>query len=375
MSMGDCLSSLLGLDGADDPDDGALLDAAPEHGAGVRVDGGDESDGSLRPDARPGREDVESADGRQGPDGTLADPSVTMAVGTDGANRGGGEAEDIGDPGGGEEREPAGDPGVLRQVAVDRIEPNERQPRRRFTDGELDALAGSIAEVGVLQPLLVRRIDDGRYELIAGERRLRAAKLAGLTTVPAVVRRVDDQTSLEQAIVENLHRADLNPVEEAAGYRQLMEEFALTQEEVAQRVGRSRPAVANLLRLLHLPPGVQRLIVSGQLSAGHARAVLALPDPRQQEAVATRIVRDGLNVRDVEALIRSLGSDDRQAEGTGRGRRSPRGKSVAALEVERALAEVLGTSVEVRGAGGRGTLVIDFADPEDLERIYQIVLR
>ena len=191
----------------------------------------------------------------------------------------------------------------LSELPIDLVHPNHLQPRRTFDEDTLEGLAESIKELGVLQPVLVRETADG-YELIAGERRLRAAKRAGLRTIPAVVRTADDVGSLEQALVENLHRQDLNPLEEAAAYQQLIEDFDYTQEQVAQRVGRSRSAVANLLRLFQLPPAVQRLVGESLLTAGHAKALLAHPDRSYQEALAKRAVAESLSVRDVEQLVR-----------------------------------------------------------------------
>ncbi|MEL7155621.1 MAG: ParB/RepB/Spo0J family partition protein, partial [Actinomycetota bacterium] len=184
------------------------------------------------------------------------------------------------------------------------VRPNHRQPREYFDEDELGALAASIEEVGILQPLLVRRIDENQYELIAGERRWRAAQRAGVEEIPVLVRRTDDQGSLEEAVVENLHRQDLTGVEEAAAYRQLMDDFGLTQEAVAQRVGKSRSAVANTLRLLLLAPEVQRLIATRQLSSGHARALLGLSERSAQAELAARIVADELSVRQTEEIVR-----------------------------------------------------------------------
>ncbi len=266
-----------------------------------------------------------------------------------------------------------GDDRVFESVPVDSIRPNEFQPRERFAEAELAALSASISELGVLQPVLLRRIEADEYELVAGERRWRAARLAGLQEIPAIVRDVDDRASLEQAVVENLHRADLNPLEEAAAYRQLMDDFALTQEMVAQRVGKSRSAVANLLRLFQLPSSVQRLIASNQLSAGHARALLAFPDSRVQEELAARVVRDGLSVRAVEDLVRAAsqrGSDADLGGRPGAGATKPAGL----LEIEHSLGDRLDTNVEVSLKGERGRVVIEFADAEDLERLYRLLL-
>ncbi len=195
--------------------------------------------------------------------------------------------------------------GALRDVPIDEIEANRFQPRERFEEASLMALADSIRELGVLQPVLVRASDEG-YELIAGERRWRAAKRAGLTTIPALVRTADDLASLEQAVVENLHRADLNPLEEAAAYQQLLEDFELTQTTLATRVGKSRSAISNLLRLFQLPGSIQKLVMDGRLAEGHARALLGTPDRQQQERLAQRAVRQGLSVREVEEAVRAL---------------------------------------------------------------------
>ena len=261
---------------------------------------------------------------------------------------------------------------ALETVAVDAIRPNEFQPRERFAEADLAALSASISELGVLQPVLLRRIDDGQYELVAGERRWRAARLAGLRVIPAIVRDIDDLASLEQAVVENLHRSDLNPLEEAAAYRQLMDDFGLTQEMVARRVGKSRSAVANLLRLFQLPSSIQRLIASEQLTAGHARALLAFPDGRIQEELAARVVREGLSVRAVEDLVRAAsqrGSETDLGSGPGRGSVKPAGL----LEIERTLSDRLDTNVEVSVKGQRGRVVIEFADAEDLDRLFRML--
>lgn len=261
----------------------------------------------------------------------------------------------------------------LLRLSVTAIRPNSYQPRVDFDEAELDELAASVAAVGVLQPVLVRRVDVGRYELIAGERRWRAAQRAGLTHIPALVRDVTDREALEEAVVENLHRADLNALEEAAAYRQLVDEFGLSQEDVARRVGKTRPAVANTLRLLQLPPAVQRLVRSAALGAGHARALLALPDARTQLELAERVVADELSVRQVEEAVRALlrAEGDRERD---RSRRGGGDKPAPALEIERLLTERLDTRVDVSLGGGRGRLVIEFADLDDLDRVYQALI-
>ena len=266
------------------------------------------------------------------------------------------------------------DSGVYREIDIKEIVPNRYQPREHFDEETLVSLSRSITEIGVIQPIVVRELEDGQYELIAGERRWRAAKRANLSAIPAIIRTSDDLSSLETAVVENLHRQDLNPLEEAAAYQQLVEEFGLTQDDVAQRVGRSRSAVANTLRLLHLPPMVQRLLIEGQLSAGHARALLATPDRSEQERLATQIVEEGLTVRQIEEMLREedatepAGEDESPAKQT-----IPKVPDAGVLELEELLAVRLDTRVAVKLGKGPGKLVVDFADVDDLERIYRII--
>jgi ParB family chromosome partitioning protein len=257
--------------------------------------------------------------------------------------------------------------GALRDVPIDEIEANRFQPRERFEEASLMALADSIRELGVLQPVLVRESDAG-YELIAGERRWRAAKRAGLTTSPALVRTADDLASLEQAVVENLHRADLNPLEEAAAYQQLLEDFELTQTTLATRVGKSRSAISNLLRLFQLPGSIQKLVMDGRLAEGHARALLGTPDRQQQERLAQRVVRQGLSVREVEEAVRALeGNEAGDAPAPKPAALRPPGL----LELENLLSDHLATKVTVTMGTRRGRVQIDFADLSDLERIYR----
>ena len=269
----------------------------------------------------------------------------------------------------------------LADVSVDDISPNPYQPRVHFDEDSLGDLTESIRQIGVLQPILVRQTDDG-YELIAGERRWRAAQRAGLASVPAIVRAADDLGSMEQALVENLHRQDLTPLEEAAAYNQLLEDFELTHEQVAERVGKSRAAVTNTLRLLGLPPGVQRLLTDGRLSAGHARALLGTPDRARQEALAQQAVDEGWTVRAVENAIRgATESDDPSPEdtseplGDGAGI-SPltRLRPPGLLEIEKLLAERLNTRVSISMGARKGRVSIEFADLSDLERIYDVML-
>jgi ParB family chromosome partitioning protein len=263
-------------------------------------------------------------------------------------------------------------------VAVDHVEPNRLQPRKHFDEESLASLTASVRELGVLQPILVRAADDGRYELIAGERRWRAAKRAGMVSIPAIVRTTSDTHSLEQALVENLHRQDLNPLEEAAAYQQLIEDFELTHDEVATRMGKSRAAITNTLRLFQLPPSVQRMVADGQLAAGHARALLGTPDRSFQETLARRAVAESLSVRAVEDEVRARVQTSSDAEG---GAAGDAGADPAAppkrlrppgfRELEELLAELLDTRVSVDMGRSKGRVVIEFADLEDLERIYR----
>lgn len=272
-------------------------------------------------------------------------------------------------PGAAEHRAPSGT--GYREIPVASIRPNPFQPRDTFDEQALGALADSIREVGLLQPVLVRPAGDG-FELIAGERRWRAAQRVGLQAIPALVRETDDNTALEQALVENLQRDDLNPLEEAGAYQQLIEDFHLTHEQVAARMGKSRAAISNTLRLLQLPPSIQRAVREGQLTMGHARALLGTPDRAFQEALARRITKEDLSVRQVEEAVRArndgAASDPAAVEVPGRMR--PAGLA----ELEDLLGDHLDTRVKIRlGGGGKGTMAIDFAGLDDLERIYRAI--
>jgi len=271
----------------------------------------------------------------------------------------------------------------LLDIPVGSIVPNPNQPRVHFDEESLSELANSIREIGVLQPVLVRPTGDDQYELIAGERRWRAARRAGLAVVPAVVRATDDLGSVERALVENLHRQDLTPLEEAAAYQQLIEDFTLTHDQVAQRVGKSRSTVTNTMRLMSLPAGIQSLLADGRLSAGHAKALLGTPDRAYQEQLARRAVDESWSVRMLEEAIRARdskptddgGSDDSEsgssgAGDSGKGSPSTRLRAPGLLELEQLLAEHLSTRVSVTMGAKRGKVVIDFADLVDLERIY-----
>jgi ParB family transcriptional regulator, chromosome partitioning protein len=272
-------------------------------------------------------------------------------------------------PGGGE----GAVAGVYQELPVAVVKPNRFQPREHFGEEALAALADSIREVGVLQPILVRPVDDG-FEIIAGERRWRAARRVGLQTIPALLRTTDDASTLEQALVENVHRADLNPLEEAAAYQQLIEDFQLTHEQVAARVGRSRVAITNTLRLLQLPPAIQKLIQDDVLKEGHARALLGTPDRAFQEQLARRAVNEGLSVRAVEDAVRAHGAAPDKGGGGRRG--TPATGQLRApglLELEELLGDYLDTRVKVAIGGKQGKVTIDFADLEDLERIYRLI--
>jgi len=264
----------------------------------------------------------------------------------------------------------------LIEIPVQSITPNRFQPRTVFSEHALDELAASIRALGVLQPVLVRPAtnEEGEqtgYELVAGERRWRGSIRAGLATIPAIVREGDERASLEQAVVENLHRSDLSAVEEASAYRQLMEDFGLTQLDVAARVGRSRSSIANTLRLLNLPMVVQRLVLEGSVSAGHARALLAFPDSAFQSELAQRIVAEDLSVRQTEDLVRRAG---RRTVGQDRRTNGSVTKPAAALEIEEILGSRLDTRVDVSVSSGTGKLTVEFADMDDLDRITQILI-
>lgn len=257
----------------------------------------------------------------------------------------------------------------IQQLDVSAIEPNPRQPRRNFNEAELAELAESIGEHGVLQPLLVAQPENSQdYVLIAGERRLQAAKQAGLTTVPAVVRQASEEQLLVWALIENLQREDLNPIEAAEGYRQLADDFDLSHQAIAQRVGKSRSAISNTLRLLQLPKELQQAVQAGQISEGHARALLALDTAKAQKAALKTIVEGELNVRQTEALVRRL-SGKRTTAQTSKSKRSPEEK---ALEEE--LQQALGTKVSLRTSKKGGTVTVHFYSDEELNALVDRLL-
>lgn len=271
----------------------------------------------------------------------------------------------------------ANETGKMAEIPISAIQANEYQPRSRFEEEALVSLTDSIRELGVLQPVLVRQLGPDRYELIAGERRWRAARRAGLPSVPAIVRDSDDRHSLEQALVENLHREDLNALEEASAFQQLIDEFGLTQEQVAQRVGKSRSAVSNTLRLFQLPGSVQRMVASGELAAGHARALLACPDRAVQEALAAQVVSEGLNVRQVEERVRTLtkpAAEEDDGPSTAEPASIGATRPAALLELEELLGDHLATRVRASSASGRGKLTVEYADLDDLNRIYKAMM-
>lgn len=263
--------------------------------------------------------------------------------------------------------------GGLTEVAISAIELNPHQPRTHFDDDTLNELAASIRAVGVLQPLLVRTMRPGVYQLIAGERRMKAAQRAGLVTVPVIVRDASDAASAEQALIENVHREDLGALEEAAAYQQLLEDFGLTHDQLAARVGKNRATISNAVRLLGLPASVQQLIADRRLTAGHAKVLLSISDRAQQERVAQQVVREGLSVRATEALITTSGTATRKKKSAAALRASG---DPALAELAHVIGEHLSTraSVSAPSASARGALRIEFADLADLERIARAIL-
>ena len=250
------------------------------------------------------------------------------------------------------------------EIAIGAITPNPRQPRQVLDEDALEELASSIREVGLLQPVVVRKVMPGRFELVMGERRWRACQRAGLEHVPAIVRGTPDDELLREALMENLHREQLNPLEEAAAYQQLLDDFSATHEELARKVGRSRPHITNTIRLLQLPGPVQRRVAAGVLSAGHARALLSLDDPGEQEHLAHRIVAEGLSVRAVEEIV---ATGQRQAKPRRTGERQA--VAPALTELADRLSDALETRVKVEVGKQKGKLVVEFASLEDLQRI------
>ncbi|MPM21649.1 ParB/RepB/Spo0J family partition protein [Raineyella sp.] len=258
--------------------------------------------------------------------------------------------------------------GYYAEIPIERIHANLKQPRQVFDEDALQELVGSIREVGLLQPIVVREDGYGAYELVMGERRWRASALAGLETVPSIVRETADDDMLRDALLENIHRVQLNPLEEAAAYQQLMEDFGCTQQELGARIKRSRSQIANMIRLLNLPPSVQRQVAAGDISAGHARALLGLPDRWAQERLATRIVTEGLSVRKTEEIVAG-GSD----QGPQPGRRNGRDRDPRLQELSTQLGDYFDTRVEVTRGARKGKIVMEFVSEEDLQRIMDLL--
>ena len=255
-------------------------------------------------------------------------------------------------------------------LPISQVEPGLNQPRKRFEQGALDDLAESIRVHGIIQPLTVRRLASGYYQIIAGERRWRAAKAAGLQEVPAVIIEADDRKVMELGLIENLQREDLNPAEEARGYRTLMEEYGLTQEQVAQQMGKSRPAITNTLRLLALPDEVMALMEEGVLSAGHARAILGAPSPALQKEAVARVVKEQLSVRQTEALVRAL-----QKEKKEKPKEAGPDLSLYLGELEKDLAGRLGRKVKIAHKGKKGRIELEYYSEQDLETLLELLRR
>ena len=256
------------------------------------------------------------------------------------------------------------DQAEISTLAITEIEPNRDQPRKQFDPTALSELADSIKEYGVLQPLVVRPLPDGSYQLVAGERRWRASRMAGLSSVPVVIRELTDSQAMELALIENLQREDLNAIEDAAGYRELMDRFGLTQEQVAQRVGKSRPVITNAMRLLNLPEDVREMVVDGRLSAGHARALLSLEDEEMIRVLAREIIKKGLSVRQVEAIVKK----SKQLVKPPKAPPTAWDNSYFA-EVQLALSQSLSRKVKIEGEKNKGRLIIEFYDEADLKEI------
>ena len=254
------------------------------------------------------------------------------------------------------------------EVPINQISANPRQPRTVFDETALNELIASIKSVGILQPPVVRKVAENKYELIMGERRYRAAKAAGLTSIPVIIRQTPDNELLRDALIENIHRSNLNPLEEGAAYAQLLSDFGCTHDELAIKLGRSRPLISNTIRLLNLPDSVQRKVASGVLSAGHARALLGLTDATEIEKLASRIVAEGLSVRSTEEIIATMKPTNKSLK-----KSSVKGVSGAGLAAAELLSGYLDTRVSVESGKGKGKIVIEFAGNEDLQRIVDLI--
>jgi ParB family chromosome partitioning protein len=370
-----------GADGDDDP--GGVSDSADSEAAGGTAPRGTAWDQAMLG----GRLDIRATTATRTGAGSDEDSAVSVSVvesgsgdpaGLSGAalvdpSSGGASAGGSG-VGVGVEVELLPVPGAsFAELPVGSIRPNTWQPRSTFDDAELDELVGSIKAVGVLQPIVVRpdKATPGQYELIMGERRWRATQAAGLDTVPAIIRETDDGDMLRDALLENLHRAQLNPLEEAAAYRQLLDDFGCTHEELAARIARSRPQITNSLRLLKLPPLVQRRVAAGVLTAGHARALLGLPDGADIERLAQRIVSEGLSVRSVEEIVATGGASGAPAVR----RKLPKaGRKTAAVDdLATRLSDLYETRVRIQLGQSKGRVVVEFASVEDLNRILEVM--
>ena len=252
------------------------------------------------------------------------------------------------------------------EVSIDSISPNPKQPRTVFNEEAMTELVASIKEIGILQPPVVRQTSPGRYELVMGERRFRAAKLAGLRSIPVIIRQTPDNELLREALIENIHRSQLNPLEEAAAYTQLLQDFNCTHDELAQKLGRSRPLISNTMRLLNLPASVQSRVASGVISAGHARALLGLSNESQIDQLAKRIVAEGLSVRAVEEIIAAT-----SPKAASKTKKKSSGTSPEVNEIAERLGDHLDTRVKIKGGKGKGEISIEFAGFADLARIVK----
>jgi ParB family chromosome partitioning protein len=259
--------------------------------------------------------------------------------------------------------------GQQNEVAISAISPNPRQPRTHFDPAALNELIASIKEIGILQPPVVRQTTPGKYELVMGERRFRAAKAAGLKTIPVIIRQTPDNELLREALIENIHRSQLNALEEAAAYSQLLTDFNCTHDELAQKLGRSRPLISNTIRLMNLPTSVQQKLASGVLSAGHARALLGLSDAGAIEKLAARIVTEGLSVRATEEIISSGAPKGQSAKKP----KQTKSASPELQEIAERIGDALDTRVSIQGSAKKGTIVIEFAGAEDLKRITKVL--
>ena len=254
------------------------------------------------------------------------------------------------------------------EVPISQIAPNPRQPRTVFDETALNELIASIKSIGILQPPVVRKVAENKYELVMGERRFRAAKAAGLTSIPVIIRQTPDNELLREALIENIHRSNLNPLEEGAAYAQLLSDFGCTHDELALKLGRSRPLISNTIRLLNLPDSVQRKVAAGVISAGHARALLGLTDAHEIEKLASRVVAEGLSVRAVEEIIATLKPSTKTAKKT-----ALKGVSGSGLAAAELLSDYLDTRVSVESGKGKGKIVIEFSGNEDLQRIVDLI--